>query len=200
MSTAATPDYPVILTVDLPERIARWRVIGNIVLAIPHLIVLEVLHSVTQILGFVAWILGIVTGRVPEGILGFMAMYLRYNARVMTFGLFLQDGYPPFSFSSSLADPGDDPRVRVEFIPAPDHRNRVTIFFRLILALPQFIVLAVFGIALGVVLVIGWFAVLITGRWPAGLRDFVIGMLRWSTRVNAYLYLMTDEYPPFRLS
>ncbi|WP_162891375.1 DUF4389 domain-containing protein [Aeromicrobium sp. A1-2] len=200
MSDAAVPAYPVTFTFDPPETIARWRVIGNIILAIPHLIVLSVLQFVAEILGFVAWILGVFTGRVPEGILGFIALYLRYNTRVTTYLLFLKEDYPPFSFDMTLADPGDDPRVRVDFAPAIENRNRLTIFFRLFLAIPQFIVLGLISMVLGLVVVIGWFAVLITGRWPSGLRNFVIGMTRWSLRVNSYLYLLTDDYPPFSTS
>ncbi len=49
-------------------------------------------------------------------------------------------------------------------------------------------------------LFVAWFAVLFTGRWPEGMRNFVVGFFRWSTRVNAYYYLLTDVYPPFSLT
>ncbi len=70
-------------------------------------------------------------------------------------------------------------------------------FFRLILAIPQFIVLSVVGIAAEVVLVIGWFGALFMGRLPLFAADFLSGYLRWSARVYAYMALLTDKYPPF---
>ncbi len=189
--------YPATFTFDPPEKVANWRVIGNIVLAIPHFIVLYVLNFVAQILAFVAWILGVFTGKVPEGILTFIAMFIRYSTRVNIYASFLKEEYPPFSFETTFADPGDDPRVRVDFIGETEGRNRLTIFFRILLTIPHLIVLALIGIVAIFVYIIGWFAVLFTGRWPVGLRNFVIGLTRWSTRLNAYMYLLTDTFPPF---
>ncbi|MDX6277172.1 MAG: hypothetical protein QOJ72_1300 [Nocardioidaceae bacterium] len=199
-SPAAAGGYPATFTFDPPEKIARWRVIGNIILAIPQLIVMYALGIVAEVLAFVSWILGVFTGKIPEGILGVIAMCLRYNARVMTFALFLKEEYPPFSFATSFADPGDDPRLKIDFTPDLGKRNRLTIFFRLLLAIPQFIVVFVLAIALEFVVVIAWFAVLFIGHWPTGLQNFVIGFQRWNTRLSAYIYLLTDEYPPFSLS
>jgi Domain of unknown function (DUF4389) len=68
-----------------------------------------------------------------------------------------------------------------------------------LLVIPHVIALLFVGIANQVVLLIAWFAVLSTGKWPEAMRDFVVGFLRWSTQVNAYFYLMTDKYPPFAL-
>jgi hypothetical protein len=76
-------------------------------------------------------------------------------------------------------------------------RSRATTFFRLILAIPHLIVLYFYGIAAGVVVIIAWFALLFTGRWPQGMYDFVAGFLRYSTYVNGYVALATDAYPPF---
>jgi Domain of unknown function (DUF4389) len=76
----------------------------------------------------------------------------------------------------------------------------LTAAFRLILAIPQLIVLALLAIALFAVGVIAFFVVLFTGRWPDGLRDFALGVGRWWLRFVAYLVLLTDEYPPFALS
>ena len=189
--------YPATFTFDPPETIARWRVIGNIILAIPHFIIAYVLNIVAEVLAFVAWILGVFTGKVPEGILGVIAMYVRYSTRVSIYASFLKEEYPPFTFATTLADPGDDPRVRVDFVPETEGRNRLTIFFRIILAIPHIIVLALISIVAFFVYVIAWFAVLFTGKWPTGLRNFVVGLTRWTTRLNAYMYLLTDKYPPF---
>ena len=84
--------------------------------------------------------------------------------------------------------------------PQLTDRNRCTVFFRIILVIPQLIVLAVLFIASAVVVTfIAFFAVLFTGRWPAGMRDFVVKVWRWGLRVQAYYLLLTDEYPPFAL-
>lgn len=196
----ASGDYPATFSFDPPEKIARWRIIGNIILAIPQFIVMYALGIVAEVLAVVSWILGVITGKIPEGILSVIAMCLRYNARVMTFALFLKEEYPPFSFNTSFADPGDDPRVKVDFTPDLGKRNRLTIFFRILLAIPQFIVLIFVAIAFEVVVFIAWFAVLFIGHWPVGLQNFVIGFQRWSVRLNAYTYLLTDKYPPFSMS
>jgi Domain of unknown function (DUF4389) len=89
--------------------------------------------------------------------------------------------------------------VTVEVVPDLGERNRVTTGFRLILAIPHLLVLAALFLALLVVAVIGLFAVLFTGAWPRGLRGFAIGVGRWWLRVQAYLLLLTDQYPPFSL-
>lgn len=194
-----TGDYPVSLTFDLPDRIARWRPLVHWLLAIPHLILAYALGSLGGVMSVAAWFSGVITGQVPQMLLDFMALSLRYNARVTAYVFFLHETYPPFTLETQTADPGDDPHVRLDLPDETDDRNRVTIFFRYFLAIPHFVVLWFLGIALFVVYLIGWFAVVILGRWPAGLRRFVIGNLRWRNRVSGYIYLFTDEYPPFSL-
>ena len=76
-------------------------------------------------------------------------------------------------------------------------RSRLTTFFRLLLVIPHAIAVGLYGIAAYVVALVGWFAVLILGRYPRGMWDFVVGMLRYSQRVNAYLWLIADAFPPF---
>ena len=78
-------------------------------------------------------------------------------------------------------------------------RSRLTVFFRVILAIPLYIVLFVYGIGLFFTVVIAWFALLVTGRYPSALYGFACGVMRYTTRVNAYLYLLVDAYPPFDL-
>jgi hypothetical protein len=82
----------------------------------------------------------------------------------------------------------------------PGRQRRVTVLFRLLLVIPHYIVLYALGIAVEIVAVICWFAALFTGRLPDGLADFLVGWLRWSTRVFAYVGLLTDHYPPFTLA
>ena len=76
-------------------------------------------------------------------------------------------------------------------------RNRLTVFFRLILAIPWFIALMFWGIAAGIAVIIAWFALLFTARYPQGLYNFVAGYVRFGNRVNGFTYLLTDEWPPF---
>ena len=192
--------YPATFTFDAPERIANWRPLVHWLLAIPHLAIVYVLGSVSDLVAVISWFAVLFTGRLPAGLANFQAMYLRYTLRTAIYFGFLREEYPPFGFATTPADPGDDRRVGVELVPQLDGRNRWTVGFRLILAIPQLIVLALLGIGLFVVGVIGFFAVLFTGRWPTGLRNFVLGVGRWWLRVEAYLVLLTDQYPPFRLS
>jgi hypothetical protein len=192
--------YPATFTFDTPERVANWRPLVHWLLAIPHLMILYALGTVSDVVAVISWFAVLFTGRLPAGLASLQAMYLRYLLRTATYFGFLREEYPPFSFATTFADPGDDPRAGVDLVPQLEGRNRLTVAFRLILAIPQLIVLALLGIALVVVGVIAFFAVLFTGRWPDGLRDFALGVGRWWLRVQAYLVLLTDEYPPFTLS
>jgi Domain of unknown function (DUF4389) len=101
---------------------------------------------------------------------------------------------PPLAGSAERAD-----EVLVAFA-GPGPQRRLTVFFRLIMVIPQYIVLYALSIAAEVVLVISWFAALFTGRVPAGLAEFLAGYLRWYSRVAAYIWLLTDAYPPFALA
>jgi hypothetical protein len=192
--------YPARFSFDAPERIANWRPLVQWLLAIPHWLVIYGLEIVTRVLAVISWFAILFTGRLPAGLANFQSMFLRYYIRTATYAGFLRAEYPPFGFTTSPADPGDDPRVRVELVPQLENRNRLTTAFRLILVIPHVVVLALLGIAVFVVVVIALFAVLFTGRWPAGMRDFVLGVARWWLRVDAYLLLLTDDYPPFSLS
>src|ERR1700760_2995918 len=78
-------------------------------------------------------------------------------------------------------------------------QSRLTVAFRIFMAIPQLIVLWLLGIAAIVITIIGWFGALFTGRLPVFAADFLTGYLRWLSRVYAYLYLLTDVYPPFAL-
>ena len=189
--------YPVSFTFDSPEHIARWRPLLTWLLAIPHFIVLYAVQLVAWVCAFIAWFVILFTGKLPEGLARFPVMLLRYQTRVITYTLFLQEEYPPFAFSDDATDPGDYPHTQVMAEAALEDRNRLTTFFRYFMVLPNAFVLMFVGIAAGFVILIAWFAVIILGRWPDGMRDFVIGWVRWTNRLTAYSLLLTDEYPPF---
>lgn len=199
MQATANP-YPATLTFDPPERVRNWRPLVNWLLAIPHLLVASALRYVAQLLAVVSWFIILFTGRLPGELANFQVMYMRYYVRIGLFAGFLREEYPPFAFAMTPNDPGSDPRVRVDVIPQLASRNRLTVGFRFILVIPQIIMLALLVIAEGLVLVIAFFAVLFSGRWPAGLRQFTVGVLRWWLRVETYLLLLTDDYPPFALN
>jgi hypothetical protein len=191
--------YPATLEIDRAERIANWRPIVQWLLAIPHFIILYVLGIVAEIAVIIGWFAILFTGKLPEGLAGLVCLYIRYNNRALAYAAFLREEYPPFNFETTFPDPGTYPPVRTGLETELEDRNRLTVAFRIILVIPQLIVLAVLGFVAFLASVIAFFAVLFTGRWPEGLRTFVVGIMRWSTRVSAYLYLLTDQYPPFSL-
>jgi len=82
----------------------------------------------------------------------------------------------------------------------PERLSRLSTFFRLILVIPQYIVLYFLDIVAFVLMFFAWWAILFTGKYPKGLFDFVAGYVRWNTRVTGYLSLLTDKYPPFSLN
>jgi hypothetical protein len=119
---------------------------------------------------------------------------LRFSNRVTAYFALMDDRYPSTDEEQS---------VHLDF-PYPDAAadlNRWLPLVKWLLAIPHYIVLVVLGIAAFVVVVIAWFAILFTGRYPRSLFGFVEGVIRWSNRVTAYaLILVTDRYPPFQLS
>jgi hypothetical protein len=196
---ANSAPYPATFTFDPPEQIANWRPLVQWLLAIPHFAILYVLGFVQNVVGLVSWVVILFTGALPEGLANLQVMMIRYSVRAYTYAAFLKEEYPPFTFDTTPADPGNDPRVRVDITPQLANRNRLTVAFRIILLIPQAIVLFVLLIANFVAVLIAFFAVLFTGAWPVGLRDFVLNVMRWGLRVQAYCWLLTDEYPPFAL-
>ena len=195
--SAPAADFPLQLDLDAPEEIARWRPLVQWLLAIPHFIVLFALGIVESIVWILSFFAILFTGNMPESFFGFIVMTHRYQWRVITYAYFMRESYPPFEFPMSAADPGMDP-AHLSVEPA-SKLNRGLIFVKWLLAFPHYIVLIVLGIGVYVVAIIGFFAVLITGRWPESLRNFIIGVSRWGNRVSLYVYLITDTYPPFSL-
>jgi hypothetical protein len=131
------------------------------------------------------------TGKHPEGLSGLAAFYLRWRVRAVAYTALLRDEYPPFG-------EGDYPaELRVE--PTGGDRDRLTVGFRIILAIPHLLIVWVLGLAWALSTLIAWFAILFTGRYPEPLYHFAVGVLRWNVRVEAYLLLLHDEYPPFSL-
>jgi hypothetical protein len=192
--------YPATFTFEPPDKVANWRPLVNWLLAIPHFAVLYGLRVLGQVVAVISWFAIVFTGQLPEALANVQSMWMRYELRTYTFAAFMREEYPPFAFAMTPADGGEDARVAVDFEPVLTDRNRVTVGFRIILVIPQLVVLAALAIAAAAVLIVAFFAVLFTGQWPTGMRDFVINVERWYLRVQTYLLLLTDEYPPFQLS
>lgn len=190
--------YPVDLQLDAPREVANWRPLVHWLLVIPQSIVASVLGSVGGVLAVIAWFIILFTGRLPAGIANFLCLVFRYQARTYSYALWLRESYPPFEFEVTQDDPGTDP-VRLEITAALEDRNRLTVALRIIWIIPAALFMWVVGIVAYVVMVLAFFAVLFTGRWPEGLRTFMIGFGRLWVRVSAYGYLLVDEYPPFSL-
>lgn len=192
-----TSAYPVQLELEAPFEVARWRPLVHWLLAIPHFIVVQILGYVQFVLAVIAWFAILFTGNIPKGLFDFMAMILRYQWRTNSYAFFMREAYPPFAFDAQNLDPGDDPaRLSVEY---PERLSRLLIFVKWLLIIPHAIALFFVFIAGFFAIIVGFFAVLFTGKWPEGLRNFLIGATRWSMRVSAYFFLMTDVYPPFSL-
>jgi hypothetical protein len=188
--------YPAIFTIDAPEKVANWRPLVQWFMAIPHMIALYIVQIVASVLMFVGWIAIVVTGKLPEGIANYLCMANRYNARVTAYMGFLHGEYPPFDFTMSAADPGGQP-VRVDYEPALEGRNRLTVLLRIFWAIPAMIFAMVILFVAEIMWFVAFFAVLFTGKWPAGMHKFVVGAMGVYVRVGAYTGLLTDEYPPF---
>jgi Domain of unknown function (DUF4389) len=119
---------------------------------------------------------------------------LRFTNRVYAYGLLLNDEYPSTDETQYV-------RLELEYPDARDGLNRWLPLVKWLLAVPHYIVLLVLYIGVFFAVIAAWFAILFTGRYPRGLFDFVVGVMRWGNRVAAYAFLLvTDEYPPFRLS
>ncbi len=190
--------YPADLRVDAPLEVANWRPLVQWLLGIPHLIVANILSDVASVLAFISWFIILFTGKLPQGIADFQCMILRYEARAYSYALWLREGYPPFEFQLGAEDPDTDP-VHVDVQPKLEDRDRLTVGLRFLWIIPIALFTAVVGIAACVAIVISFFAVLFTGRWPEGIHRFVVNAARLVLRLNVYGRLLVDDYPPFAL-
>ncbi len=194
--TTTAGGYPAQLSFPESNEVANWRPLVHWLMVVPHWIILYVISSVSGIISFVAWFIILFTGKLPEGMANFMIMNQRYTARTTGFLVGLTEDYPPFGFDTTADDPGDH-SITLSVQADLDDRNRLTVFFRIIMIIPLVVVSYIYMLIASVVAFVAWFAVLFTGRYPSGMRNFMIGVSRYMTRVNVYVTLITDEYPPF---
>lgn len=185
--------FPLTYDVAYPQQLSRGLIFVKWLLAVPHYLILYVLNGVQAVILLIAFFAILFTQRFPRGLFDFTVGVGRWNANLGAYILLMRDEYPPFDLAA-----GKYP-VTYE-IAYPEMLSRWLIFVKWLLVLPHILVLCVLYMATFVVLIVAWFAILFTARFPRGLFDFQVGVLRWTYRVNVYLYLMRDEYPPFTLS
>jgi len=192
-AVAGAPGYPLRFDIEYPEQLSRWLIFVKWLLAIPHFLILYALSAVANIITFIAFFAILFTGRYPRGLFDFVVNIYRWQENVFAYYALFRDEYPPFSWEAG--------KYPVTFqVDYPESLSRWLIFVKWLLAIPHLIVLLFLYVAALVVWVIVWFAILFTGRFPRGLFDFLVGVSRWSLRVNAYaLLLLRDDYPPFSL-
>lgn len=190
---AQAPAYPLRFDVEYPEKLSRWLIFVKWLLAFPHYLILYALGVVVNVITLIAFFAILFTKRYPRGLFDFVVNVYRWQLNVLAYYGLMRDEYPPFSW-----EPRKYP-VTFE-IDYPESLSRWLIFVKWLLVIPHLIVLAVLGIVASVLWIIAWFAILFTARFPKGLFDFIVGVTRWSYRVNAYAFLLLrDDYPPFSL-
>ncbi|UCH86006.1 MAG: DUF4389 domain-containing protein [Dehalococcoidia bacterium] len=191
MATAESAPYPAIFEAVCPERVSRWKVLLRIFLAIPVLIFWAVVSSAADAVVLGSWLAIIVRRRIPRWLFDFQVALYRWQYRAMSYVLLLTEAYPPFE--------GDYP---IDFdVRYPERLIRWKVLvWKVITSIPHFILLFFLWIGALLATIVAWFYALIAGRYPKGLFDYVVGVIRWSARVNAYVLSLTDEYPPFNLS
>jgi len=206
--------YPVLVSVE-PVLVNRDRLTTafRLILAIPHIILVGgvgfgfasrgdsamtvggeggLLGAVAFVLAIVSWFTIVIGGTHIAGIRQFTSFYMRWRVRALAYLMLLRDEYPPF---------GDAPYPgSIEIVDPVGARDRLTVGFRILLAIPHVIALFFVLLAWWLTTIAAWFIILFTGTYPQGLYDFGSGALRWLLRVEAYVLLLVDEYPPFSLT
>ena len=196
--------YPVTLTGELTMPPARGWWLIKLVLIIPHILVLIPLYVAFIAVWIIAFFAILFTGRFPRDLFDFNVGVLRWTWRVgfYSYDALATDKYPPFTLKS-VDYPAD---LQVEY---PEKLSKGLVLVKWwLLAIPHYIIVAIFsgggdkknppGLVY-VLAIIAGFVLLFTGKYPESIFKLLVGFNRWSYRVCAYMALMTDEYPPFRL-
>jgi len=205
--------YAARLTIDYPERLDRVTTFFRLIWVIPIAIVLGVITgSGTQVmvtaageqivgagggllagLAFATALMIVIRMRYPRWWFDFARELTRFGARVGAYVALLTDRYPSTVEEQSV-------HLEIEYPEVDRDLNRWLPLVKWFLAIPHYVALIVLIIGAALAIVIAWFAILMTGRYPQPLFNYVVGVGRWSLRVNAYAFLLvTDRYPPFSL-
>lgn len=168
----------------------RGTVAIRIILAIPHLLLVGVWGYAVEIVAVIHWFIQVFTGKRNQGLFNFSNRYLDYASRVNTYVGLLFDEYPGF-----IDDAGKTPlRYNLDY---DEPVNRLTAGLRIIWAIPALFIAAVLAFACFFVTILTWFTILITGKHPRGQFDFQLKVNRYTMQTNAYVGLMTDDYPKY---
>ncbi len=182
--------YAARLEIDYPEKLDRFTTFFRLIWVIPAAIILSLLGDGI----FVATALLIVFRvKYPRWWFDFALELTRFGARVGAYFALLTDAYPSTTDEQAV-------HVDLDYPDLERDLNRWLPLVKWFLAIPHYVVLFFLLIGALVVWVIAWFAILFTGNFPRGLFDYMVGVARWSLRVEAYAFLLlTDKYPPFSL-
>ena len=184
------PPHPVQLVVFDDLKRSRLTVFFRLLLLIPQVLWLYVWMSLIFVLVIINWFAVLIRARSPEDMHLLLARALRYWAHLSSYAYLTSNPYPHF-----FGRTGDHPNDLE--IDGPDRQRRVITLFRLILAIPAYVVAYVFSLVRFFVAVIGWFIALVVGRMPKGMRDLSAYCLQYEAQTYAYLMILTDRYPSF---
>ena len=199
MANELSDTYAARLTIDYPDRdLNRVSTLLRIFYVIPIAIVLALLGGHGAIAGGIlvlpVLLMIVFRQKYPRWWFNFNVELTRFETRVLSYLALMNDRYPSTDEEQTV-------RLDLDYPDAKQDLNRWLPLVKWLLAIPHYIVLVFLAIAAMFAVIIAWFAVLFTGRYPSGLFDFVEGVFRWGLRVQAYAFLLvTDRYPPFRLS
>jgi hypothetical protein len=196
--------YPVSITGELTAPPGRGWWLIKWLLALPHYIILFFLWIAFVVVSIIAFFAILFTAKYPKGLFDFNVGVLRWTWRVgfYSYQALGTDEYPPFTLKAG----GYAADLEVDY---PQNLSRGLVLVKWwLLAIPQYLVVSAFqgsewfrgGGLVFLLAIFAGVALLFTGKYPKDIFNFVVGMNRWSYRVTAYAALMTDRYPPFRLS
>jgi hypothetical protein len=184
--------HPIRLVVNDDLQRNRLTVFFRLLLAIPHLIWLVLWGIVTWLAWIANWFATLVKGESPDGLHRFLATYLRYMTHVSAYLFLVADPFPGF---------GGQPGYPIDLeVDPPQPQNRWTVFFRLILAIPAYIISQIMRYLTEVLAIFSWVVALILGRVPEGIRNFAAFALRYEQQTFGYVFLLTSRYPSFNIS
>ncbi|MEO6468399.1 MAG: DUF4389 domain-containing protein [Acidimicrobiia bacterium] len=195
----STNVHAATVTIHADPHIARWRPLVQWFLAIPHLAVANALRTLRGILTLISLVAVLFTEQIPRPLFDAIAMTYRYEWRAMSYALFLHEDYPPFEFMPASTDDGHAGPSALT-ITYPERLNRWKPLYKWFLAIPHYVVYVLLAVASVFTVLGGAVAVAFTGEYPLRARAFLVGTYRYGLRIETYVGLLTDEYPPFSLA